>query len=365
MQRRNYVEVGLFPRRMGKTTFLDLLKNFLAVVSDAPYSERRTRYEKLAIYDRHKAFFDEHFGRYTVFKADLKGNKYLERGVLVGVFEARYVDMGSGFNNAHYYRAHTGIANTGETGHPFQRAFGFTGQDVGCLVNHYVDKKWPTCTADDYHVRARFKAHLFAGLLCHFNRYRIGNAACIFCPYAVTEFFQKLGSVRDPKDVHFKGFSSCAESGNLKMINAITADSIGSLTHHINSLAASFHQRHNLQPSIDELVEKHAVDTFDDNVVNTMIHELPMAHPLQDESGTGAEIARMCMVDTFYLEDIMAINTHLSVRTAIQILYQAGFLVPVTEDEVAIPSMEVLQDLLHAFPFSLVAVNATLGKGAI
>ncbi|KAJ1726095.1 hypothetical protein LPJ61_005424, partial [Coemansia biformis] len=65
----------LYPWCMGKTTFLDLLKNFLAVVSDTPYGECRTRYNKLAIYDCHKAFFDEHFGCYAVFKLDLKGLK--------------------------------------------------------------------------------------------------------------------------------------------------------------------------------------------------------------------------------------------------------------------------------------------------
>ncbi|KAJ1720495.1 hypothetical protein LPJ61_006151, partial [Coemansia biformis] len=348
MQRRNYVEVGLFPRRMGKTTFLDLLKNFLAVVSDAPYSERRTRYEKLAIYDRHKAFFDEHFGRYTVFKVDLnsvlaggedveigaynwgaivekvrryrydiddvidsfefleglketkddhleticpllpklmkvfsrlfgrrsvllvddydaplvkahcgiadvalrnrivdiytsfpseclKGNNYLEKGVLTGVFDIKCAGMGSGLNNVQYYLAHTGIADTGETGHPFQRAFDFTGQDVGCLINHYVDATWKPHPEDDSRAKTRLKVHVFAGLLCHFNLYQIGNVHCTFCPYAVMEFSRKLGSVREPKDVHFEGFSSWAESGNLQMINAITADSIN-LKDYINNL---------------------------------------------------------------------------------------------------------------------------------
>ncbi|KAJ1726461.1 hypothetical protein LPJ61_005170, partial [Coemansia biformis] len=174
---------------------------------------------------------------YTNFLSEcLKGNNYLEKGMLTGVFDIKCASMGSGLNNVQYYLAHTGITDTWETGHPFQRAFGFTGQDVGCLVNHHVDTTWKPCPEDDSSAKMRLKVHLFTGLLHHFNLYQIGNVHCTFCPYAVMEFSQKLGSVRDPKDVHFEGFSSWAESGNLQMINTITADSINNLKHYINDL---------------------------------------------------------------------------------------------------------------------------------
>ncbi|KAJ1732673.1 hypothetical protein LPJ61_001930 [Coemansia biformis] len=440
------VIAGLYPPRMGKTTFLDLLKDFLAVVSDAPYGERRSKHfgrytvfkldlkdlltggedvdvgahdrrvimENVRRYTREitrtiksfeileglKETKDDHletiypllpelmevffrlFGRKSVLLVDdydaplveahcgiadvalrnrivdiytsflsecLKDNNYLEKGVLVDVFDIKCAGMGSGLNNVQYYLAHTGIADTGEADHPFQRAFGFTGQDVGCLINHCIDATWKPCPEDNSSAKTRLKVHVFAGLLHHFNLYRIGNAPCIFCPYVVMEFFQKLGSVREPKDVHFEGFSSWAESGNLQMINTITEDSINNLKHYINNINVLFHRRFKVQLSIDALVEKHTVDTFDDDVINKMIHEQCMPSPFQVEHTAGAEIASICMFDPFSLSNDLVFSKHISSRTALKLLYQAGYLAPVARNEVAIPSIEVLQDQLHGF----------------
>ncbi|KAJ1731989.1 hypothetical protein LPJ61_002261 [Coemansia biformis] len=486
------VIAGLYPRRMGKTTFLDLLKNFLAVVSNTPYGERRTKYERFAIYVHQRAFFDEHFGRYAVFKLDLKDDKpetrdeaaerlrkavvdatadhidflrsllaggedvdvgaydrsiiaekarryerditviidsfefleglketkairltrigallpelmkvffrlfgrksvlivdeydapfvktfcrvadvdlrndihatyseflsgclksndYLEKGVLVGVFDVKCAGMGSGLNNVQYYLAHTGIADAGETGHPFQRAFGFTGQDVGCLVDHYVDTTWKPRPDDDDHAITKFKAHLFAGFLRHFDGYRIGNVPRIFCPYAVMKFVQTLGSVREPEKLRFEGFRFWAETGNLQMIDAIMTDSTTDLESYVSNLTVLFHWRCGNQPSVGELVEMHAADTFNDDSIDNMIREQPPPHPFQGEGTIGAEIARICMVEPSSLSDELATGKHLSARTAIQLLYQAGYLAPVAAGEVAIPSMEVLQDFSRLY----------------
>ncbi|KAJ2770553.1 hypothetical protein IWQ56_002120, partial [Coemansia nantahalensis] len=63
---------GLYPRRMGKSLFLGLLQDFLAVVATIPYKERRSTYKKYVIYEEDRTFFRNNMSRYPVFKLDLK-----------------------------------------------------------------------------------------------------------------------------------------------------------------------------------------------------------------------------------------------------------------------------------------------------
>ncbi|KAJ2806297.1 hypothetical protein H4R21_000928 [Coemansia helicoidea] len=72
MNREEPIVAGLYPHRMGKSMFLGLLADFLAAVSDTPYSERRARYEQYAIYQEDPAFFNSNMGRHVVFRLDLK-----------------------------------------------------------------------------------------------------------------------------------------------------------------------------------------------------------------------------------------------------------------------------------------------------
>ncbi|KAJ2777147.1 hypothetical protein H4R18_005301 [Coemansia javaensis] len=65
------VTAGLYPRRMGKSTFLDLLRNFLAVVSETSFSKRWERFSEYAI-NEEPDFSREHFARYAVFKLTMK-----------------------------------------------------------------------------------------------------------------------------------------------------------------------------------------------------------------------------------------------------------------------------------------------------
>ncbi|KAJ1732628.1 hypothetical protein LPJ61_001952, partial [Coemansia biformis] len=66
------VIAGLYPRRMGKTSFLDALNGFLAVVSDISCNKRMEAFKECAIYQDNRECFDKHFARYAVFKLDLK-----------------------------------------------------------------------------------------------------------------------------------------------------------------------------------------------------------------------------------------------------------------------------------------------------
>ncbi|KAJ2798177.1 hypothetical protein H4R21_004038, partial [Coemansia helicoidea] len=63
---------GLFPRRMGKTAFLELLQHFLAATTTVEFETRRKEFQKYTIYLEHREFFDEHFAKYPVIRMGLK-----------------------------------------------------------------------------------------------------------------------------------------------------------------------------------------------------------------------------------------------------------------------------------------------------
>ncbi|KAJ2773951.1 hypothetical protein IWQ56_000792, partial [Coemansia nantahalensis] len=72
MNREEPIVAGLYPHRMGKSMFLDLLADFLAAVSNTPYSVRRARYEQYDIYQEDPEFFNSNMGRHVVFRLDLE-----------------------------------------------------------------------------------------------------------------------------------------------------------------------------------------------------------------------------------------------------------------------------------------------------
>ncbi|KAJ2561841.1 hypothetical protein IW140_006525 [Coemansia sp. RSA 1813] len=66
------VIAGMYPRRMGKTTFLQTLANFLDIIGDMPRSQREKQFRKCAVHDLHPKFFEENFAKYPVIMLDLK-----------------------------------------------------------------------------------------------------------------------------------------------------------------------------------------------------------------------------------------------------------------------------------------------------
>ncbi|KAJ2771157.1 hypothetical protein IWQ56_001896, partial [Coemansia nantahalensis] len=70
-EKNDQVIAGLYPRRMGKSTFLSMLRNFLAVTSDMPFSDRREYFANYEIHNNTN-FVADNFGRYPVFTLDLK-----------------------------------------------------------------------------------------------------------------------------------------------------------------------------------------------------------------------------------------------------------------------------------------------------
>ncbi|KAJ2561122.1 hypothetical protein IW140_006604 [Coemansia sp. RSA 1813] len=66
------VIAGMYPRRMGKTTFLQTLANFLDIVGDMPRSQRENQFRQSALYELHPEFFEANFAKYPVIMLDFK-----------------------------------------------------------------------------------------------------------------------------------------------------------------------------------------------------------------------------------------------------------------------------------------------------
>ncbi|KAJ1663003.1 hypothetical protein EV178_005368 [Coemansia sp. RSA 1646] len=66
------VIAGMYPRRMGKTTFLKTLANFLDIIGDMPWNQREKQFRQCALYDMHPEFFEANFGKYPVIMLDFK-----------------------------------------------------------------------------------------------------------------------------------------------------------------------------------------------------------------------------------------------------------------------------------------------------
>ncbi|KAJ2210167.1 hypothetical protein EV179_006408 [Coemansia sp. RSA 487] len=66
------VIAGMYPRRMGKTTFLQTLANFLDIIGDMPRSQREKHFRQCALYELHPEFFEENFAKYPVIMLDFK-----------------------------------------------------------------------------------------------------------------------------------------------------------------------------------------------------------------------------------------------------------------------------------------------------
>ncbi|KAJ2768100.1 hypothetical protein IWQ57_003679, partial [Coemansia nantahalensis] len=259
---------------MGKSLFLGLLEDFLGVVSDTPYRDRRTRYEQYAIHEEDLKFFEDNIARHPVFKLDLKafslllgldavvvidecdapfintlcdvkdrdlrfqlfgvygsflsgilkGNPYLYKGVLAGVFDVLRSGVGSGLNNSVTFLAHSGFVD--RQTNPFERAFGFTAPDVQGAINRYVNKLWPGrggCPNVD-----EFKARVFSGLLAQCGGYR---------------------------------------TGRLTMFRPIKEGSLEDLQRYLSHLTAAFHRQQEFQRTSPAMVRLETASSLDDGAV--------------------------------------------------------------------------------------------------
>ncbi|KAJ1765285.1 hypothetical protein LPJ74_006413 [Coemansia sp. RSA 1843] len=337
------VIAGMYPRRMGKTTFLQTLANFLDIIGDMPRSQREKQFRKCAVYDLHPEFFEENFAKYPVIMLDFKNNDYLHKGILVGVFDVRGVGLGSGLNNVESYMAHSGFAGTRLTENPFQHAFGFTIHDVWGLINDYVDNQWPHRPTIDHLELGCFKRDLLVGCIQHFDGYRIGQVHHVFNPYAILCLIRELRSIKSLTDVDYSNYNFWTETGSMKVVETIKASSAQDLSRYCEYLSSSFLRQSEYRQHQGPLAEHMSLDFIDDAAVGSIGSQEQPQFPLDIDKETREELADICMVrsgDTFH--DMQSLGHEpLQANTIMRLLYQAGYIVPIAKDRVGIPNSEV------------------------
>ncbi|KAJ2085131.1 hypothetical protein IW138_006477 [Coemansia sp. RSA 986] len=337
------VIAGMYPRRMGKTTFLQTLANFLDIIGDMPRSQREKQFRKCAVHDLHPKFFEENFAKYPVIMLDLKNNNYLHKGILVGVFDVRGIGLGSGLNNVESYMAHSGFAGNRLKASPFQNAFGFTIHDVWGLINDYVDNQWPHRPAINHLELGHFKRDLLVGCIQHFDGYRIGQVHHIFNPYAILSLICELGSIKSLADVDYSSYTFWTDTGSMKVVETIKASSAQDLSRYCEYLSSSFLRQSEYRQHQGPLAEHMSLDFIDDAAVGSIGSQEQPQFPPDVDKETREELADICMVrsgDTFH--DMQSLGREpLQASTIMRLLYQAGYIVPITKDRVGIPNSEV------------------------
>ncbi|KAJ1723204.1 hypothetical protein LPJ61_005851 [Coemansia biformis] len=234
---------------------------------------------------------------------------------------------------------------------PFQHAFGFSMADAWGLINCYVDNQWPARTVSSD--CATFKKDLLVGLLRFFDGYRIGTVPHIFSPHAVVHFLLELESIKSSSEVPFGKHDYWARTGSLLLVERIRGDAVDGLEELLWHLIAEYHYCFVRDMQDGVAVEVEISDTVDVAVGNIDSQETPESAtdmPRSRSPGDNElqlELQQICMVDSpESFRDILHIKDKpLSARSAIRLLYQAGYLAPIAKDKVGIPNNEVLEAL--------------------
>ncbi|KAJ2551695.1 hypothetical protein EV175_003595, partial [Coemansia sp. RSA 1933] len=273
------------------------------------------------------------------------GNPCLHKGVLVGVFDVRGVGLGSGLNNVVSYVAHTGLGGAHCGSNPFQLAFGFTAQDMWALIKHYTGSQWQHRQAHSDAEIERFKRDLLVGCLRYFDGYRIGQIHHVFNPHAVLTFLNGIRSIKSPSAVQYSGRSHWVETGSVKVLESVRTGGVNELHRYCNYLSEAFLQQSSYQLGVKgPLVDLMKLDQVSDEAVEVIESQEQSGSLDVDSANTCAELVDICIGrsgETFHDMKNLG-HDPLSVETVIRLLYQAGYLVPVSHDRVGIPNFEVL-----------------------
>ncbi|KAJ1793809.1 hypothetical protein LPJ59_004676 [Coemansia sp. RSA 2399] len=341
------VVAGVYPRRTGKSTFLQLLFCFLDIDGGMERVQRETMFQQLALSERHPEFFVSNFAKYPVLILDLKGNSYLKKGILVGVFDIRGLDLGSGLNNIEYYLAHTGYAGPQMAPNPFQHAFGFTVQDVWALIGNYAEAQRSHRTGTTPSDISRFKRHLLADSIKHFDGYRIGQVHRIFIPYTILSFLRQVQAFESLADIDYSTYSFWVDTGSMSVVETIRSDDLQNLRRYCDYLLASFLRQSEHRRYVGPRAELMSSDDIADGAVEAIGLQEQSQFPSDIGDDTCEELAKTCMFlsgDSF--RDMLNMGrAPLQARTVMRLLYQAGYMAPVGKMCVGIPNPEVYRAL--------------------
>ncbi|KAJ2156382.1 hypothetical protein GGF46_005221 [Coemansia sp. RSA 552] len=233
-------------------------------------------------------------------------------------------------NNVQAYFAHSDMGSYVPQSNPFERAFGFTLAEVQGLLDAYVQGKWtkkyPGANA------VQFGQELLMHCTRFYDGYCIGNSAHMFNPHAILSFVQGLEKKLPPSTSVLKVQTAWADTGSTRVIETMMTNDICTLQGYICPLMDEYSHRFNCRWG----------ESLDSNVL------FPMPASQAADDYDSAAIAKVCLSeDPLALDKALAASEHgYNVDAVLLILYQAGYIAPVSSNRVAIPNMEVLLALV-------------------
>ncbi|KAJ2800390.1 hypothetical protein H4R21_003194 [Coemansia helicoidea] len=144
-------------------------------------------------------------------------------------------------------------------------------------------------------------------------------------------------------------FDKCrfwTDTGRLVLLRPIKRDSIDDLKRYISHLVVAFDRQSAHQRTSAAVTRLQRADSLDAATIDQIASQPSEQNGLGPGDGTEAELARICTVDRPGLAGELLTGERLAAATVVQLFYQAGYLAPVTKDRVAIPSKEILDDIV-------------------
>ncbi|KAJ1839910.1 hypothetical protein LPJ70_004878, partial [Coemansia sp. RSA 2708] len=188
-----------------------------------------------------------------------------------------------------------------------------------------------------------------------FDGYRIGQVRCVFNTYVVVRFFEASRQAQQD-DITASGRSFWVQTGSMRAIESIQVESLELFQRLLRCLMTAYHYRRAGQSDTGAIANLDNVDQVRDVMVERMGSQDQPAYPIDYDEDAHRMLASICMgqgLDS--TTDLVGLGTRpLSAAAAIRLLYQAGYLTPISADRVGIPNEEV-RDALEDYYVKVVA----------
>ncbi|KAJ2831812.1 hypothetical protein GGI24_001455 [Coemansia furcata] len=251
--------------------------------------------------------------------------------------------MGSGLNNISLYQAHTGAWNPNMDANPFDTAFNLTAADVKGLVDQHVDL-YASSESED--VRKSCKTEIMLFCFENFDGYCYGSKSFIFNTICVVKFLNAIKRRTSISQLPHECMHYWASTGNMAMINCLRTDDAARFIEYSGTLVREYAMRHSYRYGDQSLTgvllaKLKLVDL--DTGLNELENLQGTDLPFDLDAAKVATVAGMCTRESL-TDDIFTWSSGgYSVESVFRLLYQAGYLTPLTPNRVGIPNHDVFE----------------------